>query len=246
MDSNRIREIHNHLLNLSPPEFEQFVAQLWEEMGWDTRVTSASNDDGIDVIATKSDIHQEKAAIQAKRYSPSNKIGQPDIQQYDTLRRQDSNVDVVVVVTTSEFSDKALDLADQLNVKTVNGSAIAKAALENLSDERLSNIIDDNNRLEEVSQTEHNQKADENSIEIRPLRASSSDLEREDLDPIEAQLAEIYENHWQGSGENPHVTPLDFQFKEKPEHLETYLFYKGSHNIEFKNPENEILRVKQH
>ena len=240
MDSKRTQEIHNHLLNLSPSAFERFVAQIWEQMGWNTRVTSASNDDGIDVVATKSGIHQEKAVIQAKRYSPSNKIGQPDIQQYDTLRRQDSSVDVVVVVTTGEFSNKAKNLAEQLNVKIVNGSAIAKAALENLPDERLSNILEDN-KSEGVDQTELDQKPDEDIEEKRLSMHLSPDLEREELSPVEAQLAEIYEKSWQKRGEDSFGTVLDFQFKDTPNNLEIYQFYSGQHTIEFKNSEDEKI-----
>lgn len=245
MDSKRRRDIHNHLLDLSPSAFERFVAQIWEQMGWETVVTPTSNDDGIDIVATKSGIHQEKAAIQAKRYSPSNKIGQPDIQQYDTLRRQDSSVDIVVVVTTSEFSDKAKDLAEQLNVKTVNGSAIATAALENLSDERLSDIFENKNKSEEVEPTESDQGANKNSGETRRLMALSSDLEREDLNPVETQLAEIYEKNWQKRSEDSDGAPLHFYFKETPEHLEIYQFYTGLHSIEFKELENSKLTSKK-
>jgi hypothetical protein len=245
MDSKRRRDIHNHLLDLSPSAFERFVAQIWEQMGWETVVTPTSNDDGIDIVATKSGIHQEKAAIQAKRYSPSNKIGRPDIQQYDTLRRQDPSVDIVVVVTTSEFSDKAKDLAEKLNVKTVNGSAIATAALENLSDERLSDIFENKNKSEEVEPTEPDQGANKNSGETRRLMSLSSDLEREDLNPVETQLAEIYEKNWQKRSEDSDGAPLHFYFKETPEHLEIYQFYTGLHSIEFKELENSKLTSKK-
>jgi hypothetical protein len=233
--------MHNRLLNQSPSEFEHFVAEVWDSMGWDTQVTTASNDDGIDVIATKSGIHQEKAAIQAKKYAPSNKIGQPDIQQYDTLRRQDSSVDVVVVVTTSEFSKKAKELAERLNVKTVNGSAIANAALENLSDERLSDILEDENKSEEVDQTEPDQKANKNSTETQTLMGLSPDLEREDLNPVETKLAEIYEKNWQKRSKGSDGASLHFQFQETPEYLEIYQFYTGLHSIEFRNGEGAKL-----
>lgn len=140
------------------------------------------------------------------------------------------------MVTTSEFSAKAKNLSEQLNVKTVNGSAIAEAALENLSDERLSDIVGDENKSEEVDQKEN-----ENSTETWPLMASLSDLELEDLSPVETQLAEIYEKNWQKRSEDSHGASLHFQFKETPEHLEAYQFYTGLHSIEFKNAEDEKI-----
>lgn len=242
MDSKRTREIRNHLLNISPSDFEHFIAEIWESMGWDTQVTTASNDDGIDVVAIKSGIHQEKAVIQAKKHSPSNKIGQPDIQQYDTLRRQDPSVDVVVVVTTSEFSNKAKGLAERLNVKTVNGSEIAKAALDNLSDERLSDIVEDGDQSKEGDQTEPDQKPNENRTETQPLMGLSPDLEREDLNSIEAKLADIYEKNWQKRNGDSDQGGIFFDFGENPECLESYVYYTGGrHSIEFKNPEGSKL-----
>jgi hypothetical protein len=118
-------ELLNKLRGIDEYEFEELVADVWSERGWDTRVTTGSNDREIDVIAEKHSPFHQKQLIQAKRYSTDNNIGSPDIQQYSSLRQQESDVDAIVVVTTSSFSKQAQRTADDLNVKLINGEGFA-------------------------------------------------------------------------------------------------------------------------
>lgn len=130
-------EIKSALQNFQSDEFELFVASLWSEMGWDTEITQSSRDKGVDIIATKSGMYDEKVVIQAKCYSDGNKIGRPDIQQYSTLQKQVSDADTVILVTSSSFTNEALSLADELNVKAVSGNELAQSAFQHLSEEQL-------------------------------------------------------------------------------------------------------------
>ncbi|MFC6906327.1 restriction endonuclease [Halalkalicoccus tibetensis] len=113
------------LQSMDDYDFEQFVADLWERMGWETEVSTQSNDRGIDVVATRNSPYEEKALIQAKRYGPNTTVGSPDIQQYASLKHQRHGVDKVLVVTTNGFSGQARELAHQLNVKLVDGDDLA-------------------------------------------------------------------------------------------------------------------------
>lgn len=123
----RLPHLRKWLQEIDNYEFEEFVAELWEEMGWKTTVTEGTGDRGIDVIATKGEPFETKQLIQVKRYSEGSTVGSPQIQQYASLRQQEPNVDAVVVVTTSTFSKQAKEIADDLNVKLIDG-----VALENL------------------------------------------------------------------------------------------------------------------
>ena len=104
--------------------FEHFVADLWARQGWNTEVSQASIDAGVDVVATKETPYPQKMLIQAKRYGPNTTVGGPDIQQYASLKHQEQGVDSVVVVTSNGFSSHALDRAEELNVKTVDGNGL--------------------------------------------------------------------------------------------------------------------------
>lgn len=123
MKPNRT-ELSNKLQEMNEYEFEELVSDVWSERGWDTRVTTGSNDRGIDVIAEKHSPFQQKQLIQAKRYSSNNKIGSPDIQQYSSLYHQEDNVDSVIIVTTSAFSDQGKKAANKLNIKLVNNNKL--------------------------------------------------------------------------------------------------------------------------
>jgi len=119
-------EIIERLRQLEGYEFEKFVAELWQRRGWDTTVTTESNDQGIDIIATQSTPYHEKELIQAKRYHESNRVGGPEIQQYVSLRHQEDNVDKVVVVTTSSFTDSAISIAKKANLKLIDAAGLAQ------------------------------------------------------------------------------------------------------------------------
>lgn len=55
---------------MTPQEFEQYVSERYQELGYKNILTPYSGDWGIDVIATKVN---EKIAIQAKMYGGSSR-----------------------------------------------------------------------------------------------------------------------------------------------------------------------------
>ncbi len=126
-----VGELQTVLQRMDPYEFERFVADLWERMGWSTEVSSASADEGVDVVARKSTPYDQTVLIQAKRYGPTTTVGSPDIQQYASLRHQYDGVDKVLIITTNEFTGQALDLAGRLNVKTIDGEQLAELVGQN-------------------------------------------------------------------------------------------------------------------
>jgi HJR/Mrr/RecB family endonuclease len=111
-----------HMRNVPYQEFEEYVAKVWSEKGYQTTIPDDSGGDGgIDVIAKRSEMkNTEKVLIQAKRYDEGKKITAPKLREYSALRL-DNDVDKVYVVTTSEFTKDALELAEDKNVKTLNG-----------------------------------------------------------------------------------------------------------------------------
>lgn len=135
-------DIKQKLQSMDDYEFEHFVADLWETMGWDCEVSTASNDKGIDVRAKKTAPYDQKALIQAKRYSKGNKVGSPAIQQYSSLKHQEDNVDKVVVVTTSSYSRNAKELADDLNVKLIDGGDLVVLVDQEDAEELIAEYVD--------------------------------------------------------------------------------------------------------
>lgn len=99
-------------------EFERFLEDLFNSMGYNAHQTSGSGDQGADVIAEKPD---EKIAIQAKRYSDnvSNKAIQEAISARDFY-----NCDRAIVVTNSEFTRSAEELAQKTGTDLWNSQEL--------------------------------------------------------------------------------------------------------------------------
>lgn len=117
-------EILSRLQDMDEIRFERFVADLWEELGWETRVTQASADAGIDVVAEKKKPYPQKQLLQVKRYSPGTTVSSSDVQQYAALKQQKDDVDASVIVTTSSFSRDAEERGRELNVKLIDGEQL--------------------------------------------------------------------------------------------------------------------------
>lgn len=91
--------------------FEHYVAKLLQKNGYkQVRVTKASGDFGVDVIATKD---KQKWVFQCKHYQ--SKLGVKPVQEvYGGLNKY--KADVAVVITNSYFTPHAKELARDLSV----------------------------------------------------------------------------------------------------------------------------------
>lgn len=97
------------VLALSPAEFEELIATLWTSMGYRViRRHKSGPDGGIDVMAKTRHPPYITCAIYASlAYRP--------------------NIDVVVIVTSSDFTEEAKEEASQLKVKLMNGRSLVSA-----------------------------------------------------------------------------------------------------------------------
>lgn len=119
-------QLRKRLQSMNDYDFENFIGDLWRIQGWDAEVVQQSRDAGVDVRVRKQNPYPRKVLIQAKRYGDNTAVSSSDIQQYASLKHQESGVDEVIVVTTSRFTDPAEDRAQKLNVKTIDGKALVK------------------------------------------------------------------------------------------------------------------------
>lgn len=99
---------------MTPKEYEDYIAALYQEKGYTTIVTPLSGDWGIDVIAIK---EEEKIAIQAKMYgNTSRKVNRATIMQlYGAMAYQDCTK--AVLATDGEILEDAYTVAQKLNIE---------------------------------------------------------------------------------------------------------------------------------
>ncbi|MEL5992458.1 restriction endonuclease [Microbacterium phosphatis] len=115
-------ELLARLMTKSPTFFEQTVVDLLVAMGYggaegQARVTSASNDGGIDGIIDQDTLGLSRVYIQAKRYSADNVVGRPEVQGF--VGALSGKADGGVFITTGRFSGGAAEYAAAVPTRVI-------------------------------------------------------------------------------------------------------------------------------
>lgn len=100
--------------SLTGYEFEEFIKSLFDKMGYITEPTKLSGDQGADLIINK---FGRKTVVQAKRYS--GKVPNKSVQEV-TASIAHYKADNGIVITTSEFTAPAIELAISNNIKLID------------------------------------------------------------------------------------------------------------------------------
>jgi restriction system protein len=127
------KKLHKKLFALKPAEFEELIAQLLAEMGFEEiEVTKRSGDGGIDVrgLLVVGEVIKIRMAIQAKRWKKGNNIQKPIVQQ---VRGSLGTHEQGLIITTSDFSPGARNEALRPNavpVALMNGEELVVLLVE--------------------------------------------------------------------------------------------------------------------
>lgn len=126
--NQRVRQaLHKRLLAMKSTEFEELIAQLLAEIGFeDIEVTKRSGDGGIDVRGTLvvGDVIRTRMAVQAKKWRLKNHVQAPDVQR---VRGSLGTHEQGLIITTSDFSPGARTEAARVNavpVALMNGEQL--------------------------------------------------------------------------------------------------------------------------
>lgn len=112
------------LYDLNPRKFEELIASILKDLGFDIELTKATRDGGRDIIAIiKKGITNYVTYIECKRYDITNKVGVGIIREVigvHTLRKPEKSI----IVTTSFFTKNAIQEAklfdNKLELKDYN------------------------------------------------------------------------------------------------------------------------------
>lgn len=104
--------------------FEQAIAALCERDGCtNVQVVGGAGDLGADVLATAPD--GRTVVIQCKRYGPVNKVGSQELQRFGGTCFAVHEAQVAAVVTTGEFTQPAVEYAEQCAILCVDHTRLA-------------------------------------------------------------------------------------------------------------------------
>lgn len=100
-----------------PTNFEKLCAEIFNRMGYDSKVTSQTNDGGYDILLSK---NNWSYIVECKCYSLRNKVGRPAIQKLVGANNVLS-ADGMIFITTSDFTENAITYAGETGVELING-----------------------------------------------------------------------------------------------------------------------------
>ena len=116
---------------MSGQEFEQAIAEIFKNMGYQVSMTPPTGDQGIDIIAVRNSI---RVGIQTKCYT--GKVGNSAIQEV-VAGKEYYNLSRCMVVTNSTFTSAAIKLAKANNVTLWNRHILEEKLLSlNYGDDR--------------------------------------------------------------------------------------------------------------
>ncbi|HPS57040.1 MAG TPA: restriction endonuclease [Spirochaetota bacterium] len=132
--SNWAEDVHmtEYLQTMNPIKFEELVSYLYTQMGYETELTTATGDHGVDLFVYKDD---KKIAIQCKRVI--SKVGEPVIRDlYGAMH--DAGADAAIIVTTGSVSkqakawiqNKPIEIIELLALRKLIGQHIPRNMIE--------------------------------------------------------------------------------------------------------------------
>jgi restriction system protein len=116
--------IETLMTKLEGVQFEQFVAQLLRSMGYRTRVTQASGDGGVDIIAHRDPLGLEPPIIKVQCKRTTSSIGGPDVQRL-TGTLAAGGTELGLFVTLGAFSKDAQHISrTRQDLRLINGNEL--------------------------------------------------------------------------------------------------------------------------
>ena len=111
-----------NLMDLNPFEFETLVANLFGQMGLESKLTRSSKDGGVDCVAyDRRPVLGGKVVIQAKRYRHT--VGVSAVRDlYGTMMNEGANKGILV--TTSGYGSDAFNFSKDKPIELIDGGGL--------------------------------------------------------------------------------------------------------------------------
>jgi HJR/Mrr/RecB family endonuclease len=118
LQSRRYQLLHTDWRSLRGVPFEDFLANVFDELGYVVTKTKTTGDQGVDLILIGKG---RKIAVQAKGYTEA--VGNKSVQEVFAGMTY-YKCDACVTVTNSTFTKGAIDLAGSVNCRLIDSSKI--------------------------------------------------------------------------------------------------------------------------
>ncbi len=116
------RELLRWLKAMKPSEFENYIAGLFNKLGYKTEVTGGSHDKGVDVIAEKDGV---KHYIQCKKFITST-VGVGSMRDFYGAIADHLAKGKAFFITTNKFTLEAEKYADDKPIELIDGHRLVE------------------------------------------------------------------------------------------------------------------------
>ncbi len=109
----KLRKQPQSIYDLAPRKFEELLAELLTDMGWEVELTKATRDGGKDILAyLDTEVGKMLCLVEAKKYREDRKVGVDLVRSlYGTL--YDHRASSAMLVTTSSFTSGAKEFQEK-------------------------------------------------------------------------------------------------------------------------------------
>lgn len=113
------------MLMLTPTQFEEVIGQMLASKGLqNVRRVGGSGDLSVDLLAI--DTNGNRVVVQCKRYNPGRSISSPELQKFIGMMFVQHKAHKGIFVTTSTFTQPAIDLARDNNIVLIDGNTLVR------------------------------------------------------------------------------------------------------------------------
>lgn len=103
--------------DLEPRKFEELIADMWRNQGYEVTLTPSTRDGGMDVIAVRKEaIGTMMVLVECKRYAAENKVGVEVIRSLNGVVQQ-KGATRGVIATTSYFTKGVTDFRNDVQFR---------------------------------------------------------------------------------------------------------------------------------
>jgi hypothetical protein len=117
-----VRASVDDFLAMTPTQFETAVGHVLGRHGYRLRPTGGPGDLAADLVGT--DPGGRSTVVQCKRFAPGHPVGSRDVQLLIAMGMRHHGAERLVLVTTSDFTDPAIDLAEEHDVRLIAGDEL--------------------------------------------------------------------------------------------------------------------------
>lgn len=116
------KSLLGQLRAMRPVEFEDYIADLYNRLGYTAQAVGRSHDGGIDVVASKDGI---KHYIQCKKYITS-KVGVSEVRDFYGAMAGQMTGGKGIFITTNIFTSEAEQFADDKPLELIDGDKLLR------------------------------------------------------------------------------------------------------------------------